>query len=130
MLSAWVPRCFRWVDVAEWRGHFASVEPARRKRFRASATTNQVLSHNPEASPVPCSVAERRRRFVAVKPPDEIAPRFRYIGILSAILQRAWLGRGGAASNVLGSTRNGTKLRGLIVSSCLNRPFRALSLTA
>ncbi len=40
-------------DVAEWRIHFVSVEPAGRKRFRASATTrSQTPSHSPKASPV------------------------------------------------------------------------------
>ena len=59
---------FSGLEVAEWRIHFVSVEPAGRKRIRASATTrSQAPSHDPESSPVPCDVTERQRRFVAVE---------------------------------------------------------------
>ena len=56
------------VGVAEWRSYFVSVEPAGRKRFRASATTSgQTPPHRPETSPMSCAVTERQRRFVALK---------------------------------------------------------------
>ena len=62
------PSLFQWVGRGGMAIHFVSVEPAGRKRIRASATTkSRASSHKPKSSPVPCNVTERQRRFVAVE---------------------------------------------------------------